>query len=190
MNTKDNQRARLTRMLLKQAYLKLMQEGPAAKITVKEICERAQVNRSTFYLHFTQPNDILMELEDETIALIADSVNIIGAQKEDMPVASDYLLVFLRNIQRNDELFRTLLAENSDPHFRRKLSAVALGMITSSFTVDLTDLQKDYVYRFIVSGAIEILIDWIRDSYRMPERDLCTMLFNMCEGCIRNFVAS
>ena len=50
MNTKDNQRARLTRMLFKNAYLELMEAGD--RINVRALCEKAQLNRSTFYLHY------------------------------------------------------------------------------------------------------------------------------------------
>lgn len=185
MNTKDNQRSRLTKMLLKQAYIRLMHERQPAKITVKDICEGAEVNRSTFYLHYTQPNDILIELEDEAIHQVSDSLRSIGGSIEAPSDARAYLLAFLRYIQKNDELFRTLLAENSDPHFRRKLFDFAMAMVGNAFDITMEADRKSTVYRFIISGSIELLTQWIRSDYTTPEQVECELLYNLCEGCIR-----
>ncbi len=184
MNTKDNQRARLTRLLMKQAYLRLMSEKQAARITVKEICEGAEVNRSTFYLHYTEPNDILKELEDEAIARVAEYMRDIGASHPGDADARAYLLNFLRYIRQNDSMFRTLLLENSDPHFRRKLFDLALAMIRSSFDVPCDPAVGDYVYCFIVSGSLDILSRWIASDYADSEQSMCGLLYSLCEGCI------
>lgn len=185
MNTKDNQRARLTRMLLKQAYMRLMNEKQTAKISVKDICEKAEVNRSTFYLHYSEPNAILMELEDETIALVKDALFSIGAMESESPDAPDRLLSFLHYVQRNDELFRTFLVENSDPHFRRKLLEVALRMTETSFRVELPPERKGAVYLFIVSGCLEVLTSWIRAGFTLPEQTVCALLYRLSEGALR-----
>lgn len=185
MNTRDNQRARLTRMLLKQAYIRLMHERQPAKITVKDICEGAEVNRSTFYLHYTQPNDILIELEDEAIQQVSDSMRSIGGSVEAPSDARQYLLAFLRYIQTNDELFRTLLVENSDPHFRRKLFDFAMTMAGNAFDITMEAERKNTVYRFIISGSIDLLTEWIRSDYATPEQAEGELLYNLCEGCIR-----
>lgn len=185
MNTKDNQRSRLTRMLLKQAYIRLMHERQPAKITVKDICEGAEVNRSTFYLHYTQPNDILIELEDEAIRQVSDSLRSIGGSTEAHANARQYLLTFLRYIQKNDELFRTLLVENSDPHFRRKLFDFAMAMVANTFDIPMEAERRNSVYRFIISGSIDILTEWIRSDYATAEQAEGELLYNLCEGCIR-----
>lgn len=184
MNTKDNQRARLTKLLLKQAYIRIMHEKQPSKITVKEICAGAEVNRSTFYLHYAQPNDILIELEDEAIQQVSDSLRSIGGSSEAPTDARRYLLGFLRYIQRNDELFRTLLAENSDPHFRQKLFDLAMVMVESSFDIPMETERKKAVYRFIISGSIDLLAEWIRMDYAPSEQAECELLYNLCEGCI------
>lgn len=186
MNTKGNQRSRLTRMLLKNSFMRLMREKPAGKITVKDICTGAEVNRSTFYMYYSEVNDILMELENETIEWVAESLGPIGAQEKAQPDAQSYLLTFLNNVRRNDELLRTLLVENSDPHFRRKLQAVAMKMAESAFKVELDPEIRTATYLFIVSGSIELLVDWIRNNYAVSERAMCSLLFSLCEGSLKN----
>ena len=186
MNKKDNQRSRLTRMLLKNSFMRLMHEKPAGKITVKDICAGAEVNRSTFYLYYSEVNDILMELEDETIAWVAVSLGSIGASEKALPDAQSYLLSFLRDVRHNDELLRTLLVENSDPHFRRKLQTVALNMAQTAFDVGIGAESKSATFLFIVSGCIELLVDWIKSDYAASEQTMCNLLYRLCEGSLKS----
>ena len=185
VNKKNNQRSRLTKMLMKQAYLRLMRQRQPGQITVKEICEGAEINRSSFYLHYTEPNDILKELEDEAIGQISEYLLSIGSSKDSAPDAKNYLMSFLRYIRNNDELFRTLLVKNSDPHFRRKLSEFALTMTESSFYVSIDEEKKTYIYKFIISGCLELLSDWIQTDYVLADQKMCSMLYSLCEGSIR-----
>lgn len=185
MNTADNQRSRLTKMLLKQSYLRLMNEKQTGRITVKEICAYAEVNRSTFYLHYTEPNDILIELEDETIAQVKQALSAIGELDEDTDSAQNYLLSFLRHVQLHGELYRTFLIKNSDPHFRRKLQEAALALTSTVFQMEISPEQCRFVYLFLVSGSIEVLIDWIRSDFSIPEKEVCKILFHLCEGSLR-----
>lgn len=76
MNTKNNQRTGLSKLLFKNALMDLLKEkGSVAKISVRELCERAELNRSTFYAHYDEPNDLLMEIETELLnATIHNSV--------------------------------------------------------------------------------------------------------------------
>ena len=53
--------------MLKNAMLDLMQEKPVEKITIKETCERSELNRWTFYVHYNEPNVLLKSIEDEII---------------------------------------------------------------------------------------------------------------------------
>jgi len=185
MNTKDNQRSRMTRLLLQQAYLNLMQEKQPGKITVKEICERAEINRSSFYLHYQEPNDILVELEDSTIGGVREALGIIGALDDGSTDVEKYMLSFLRYLKKNDELFRTLLVENSDPHFRRKLHEVAMLNIRSAFRLDLPPGTEEAVYRYLISGCIDVLCGWIRDGYPIADRTLCRLLMRLCIGSLQ-----
>lgn len=186
MNTPDNQRSRLTKKLLKQSYLELMCSTPVSKITVKDICLGAEVNRSTFYLHYSEPNDILKELEDETVARTAEFLTSIGAQTKAPAGAKDYLLSFLKYIRSSDELFRALLVRNSDPHFRRKLQAVAENMVETAFDFEIPPEYKSCAFQYIFSGSIELLTDWIRNDYAVSEHTMCDILYLLCEGSLTN----
>lgn len=65
MNIKNNQRFRKTEIRMEAAMLELMKNTKFEKITVKKICEKAKVNRSTFYAHFLDIYDMLDKMERE-----------------------------------------------------------------------------------------------------------------------------
>ena len=67
MEKKDNQRTRLTRLLLKNSLIALLQKKPIYQITVSELCSEAELNRSTFYKHYGNVQDILQDIEEETL---------------------------------------------------------------------------------------------------------------------------
>lgn len=66
MENMDN-RVRYTKMVLQQALLQILSGKNIDRVTVKELCEKAGVNRGTFYLHYSTPNDLLREIEQQFI---------------------------------------------------------------------------------------------------------------------------
>ena len=111
---KVDRRVRYTKRALTQALVRLVQERPVSKISVKELCERADVNRSTFYAHFRNPHDLLQSIENDALAdqkahLLAD----------DKPRTASVVKV-LEYAQDNAEVFLMLL-EESDGGFQRQI---------------------------------------------------------------------
>ena len=66
----ESRRTRYTRRAMQDALIELLRDQPLGSITVKALCERADVNRSTFYAHYTSIEDLLHDIEDETMAWV------------------------------------------------------------------------------------------------------------------------
>ena len=60
----ENRRVRMTKKLLKDAILELMETRGLDRVTVTDICAAADVNRSTFYAHYEDVHQLLREIED------------------------------------------------------------------------------------------------------------------------------
>ena len=63
-----NQRTRLTKLMFRKALAQLMKDKHISQISIREICEKAELNRSTFYLHYKNVYDLLEEIENEIAA--------------------------------------------------------------------------------------------------------------------------
>lgn len=62
---KEDRRVKYTKQAIRESFLELLQEKPIDKISVTEICKRADINRGTFYSHYTDPYDLRQQLEQE-----------------------------------------------------------------------------------------------------------------------------
>ena len=67
MATKNNRRTVITRKILKESLLELMQAKSISKITIKEICELSDMSRFTFYLHYQDQFELLEDIEKEVL---------------------------------------------------------------------------------------------------------------------------
>ena len=190
MNTKNNQRSRITKLLIKRAFLSLMHTKRTGKISVTDICSAAEINRSTFYQHFDEPDSVLKELEDEAISQVNDYLVSIGSSYAAHSDAKGCLMLFLHFVRKNDELFRTLLLENSDLHFRKKMFDLTNDMVHSVFEVRAEEKTKENIYRFLISGSLDLLVEWIRSEYELPEKEFCNLLYTLCEGSTSGFLQS
>ena len=56
-----------SRRLIRDAYVNLMQEKPIDKISISDIVREADLNRGTFYAHYSNPMDVLMEIANEIL---------------------------------------------------------------------------------------------------------------------------
>ena len=89
---KESRRVKMTKMLLNESFLKFLAEKPLARITIKEICEDADANRSTYYAHFTDPYDQLKKLEADIMVdmtIFVDSIMTEGLHSEKKTAADD-----------------------------------------------------------------------------------------------------
>jgi len=86
--------------VIKEVYIELLGELPASKITVTEICRRADINRGTFYLHYEGLPDVMDDLENEVYKEIVSFIHASLADEENRQNLSDDFLI--RQFQDNN----------------------------------------------------------------------------------------
>ena len=80
----ENRRVKMTKKMMKDALLELLETKALEKITVTDICEKADVNRSTFYSYYVDISQLLLEIDNDVlnnlpafpVSSLADSVEI------------------------------------------------------------------------------------------------------------------
>ena len=78
----ESRRTRYTRRAMQDALIELLRDQPLGSITVKALCERADVNRSTFYAHYASIEELLHDIEDETMAWVTTALEQLLAQPD------------------------------------------------------------------------------------------------------------
>ena len=185
MNTKNNQRTRLSKILLKNALMDLLSEkGSVTKISVRELCERADLNRSTFYAHYSEPKELLEEVEAELLDATREHLQKIGAEND--TGAHRYLLSFLIYIKENDKPFRTLLIDAGDPEFRSKFMQQSIIQFVENLNISFPKDQEQYIYSYILNGSTGVIIQWMRSDYSIDENALVALLFFINQSALEN----
>lgn len=119
----ENRRtSRYTVHMIQNVFLELLKEKPVAKITVKEICEHAEINRSTFYKHYQDVYDLMEKLENEAVEAFEKLLDSY-VQNETVPA----LVTLLTSLRENRELLLPLLANSSNDDFMKRLTDACSG---------------------------------------------------------------
>ena len=122
-NKKLDRRVKYTRMVITNSFIKLLGEKPLSKVSVKEICDLADVNRATFYKHYADPYDLLAQIEQELIADI--NKYLYGMQYGDMGTdAVNTLEKIFKYIREHVDLCQILLSDSTELRFRDKIVEV------------------------------------------------------------------
>lgn len=185
MNTKNNQRTRLSKILFKNVLIELLKEKSSVeKISVRELCDRAQLNRSTFYAHYNEPKDLLYEIENELLAATKEHLEKIG-NETDMG-AHKYILSFLKYIKENDGLFRALLIDSADPNFRTRFMQFSTAQFMANLQIEFPKETEQYILSYLLNGNAGIIIQWIRSDYSVDEKTIVNLLFSINQSALKN----
>lgn len=188
MEILDN-RVRYTKKVLQQALLTVLQKKNIDKVTIKEICEEAKVNRGTFYLHYSIPNDLLMEIEQQFIEenmLIFSSYFKPGYE-------TSYMADLFTGILRNKDLCRIIMGKNGNPRFIERIQNMIRPSVVDGWWREFPKHKRedlDYVYDFIFSGSMRLILNWIEDNQSLSAEDLAKRLDRLghyCHMSIREF---
>ncbi|GEN45453.1 TetR/AcrR family transcriptional regulator [Alkalibacillus haloalkaliphilus] len=176
MGEKMDRRKKYTRMVLKDSLIELLAEKPIASVTVKEICELADVNRSTFYTHYADQYDLLTKIENEIIDDMNAYLSSYSFTKEDEALLMTQKLV--EYITDKKLMFETLLNENGDSTFEKRLMEVARRFVMKN-TMEGTDLDEQfssYLSTYIISGAIHVIKEWIASGMEESPREIAELI--------------
>lgn len=146
-------RTRYTINAIKNALLSLLKEKSIEKITVREICQLAEINRATFYRHFDNQYALLEILQEEMFEEIKNGVMKQAGNDEII------LLVFQLVYQHKNE-WLLLLGENADPRISRKIERFMADYFQVSSKVEAGKMK----YRFILGGASEVFEYWVNSG--------------------------
>ncbi len=179
-STKNDRRTKYTKLMLRQSLVKLLQEKPISKISIKEICEGADINRSTFYAHYADQYDLLRQLVAETLQEInayLDSYNF----KEYEPESFQIMNRIFEYIVENAELCKVLLGENGDISLQKEIMMIVQrqGMKERKGIKAVDEATLEYLYLFGVNGSIGIVQKWLQSGLKQSAREMAELMIRL-----------
>ncbi len=181
-----------TALCMDEALIALLEVKDLEYITVKEICEKAGVNRSTFYLHYETVADLVNEAMEnvnkrfsacftQSEVDFADKIN--SKKLEDLVfISRDYLIPYLKFISENKRVYRASFRNPNDmrAHVRYMgLKKYILEPILKRFEVPET--QWKYYIAYYIEGIAAIIKEWLNNDCR----DTVETIADIIEECVR-----
>lgn len=186
MPGKDDPRIQRTRQRLHDALLSLLEEKPLQALTVREICQRADVHRSTFYLHYGAPEELLADVRGSFLQAIARRLE--QADARDRADTHRCVTLALEYMLAHRPLM-TLLSDGSvDPAFAQRLFTLPeIGsMLQAALPAAQDPLEQRAAVTFAIHGSYRLLQEWLAD----PGRDSAACLAQRILTLARRVVGS
>ena len=185
-----DRRVERTRNSIISAFKEMIIEKEFKDITIKELAERANINRKTFYLHYESMEDILFDLTLEISDLLFELLNDRGfftTGQFDISILVDSIDTLINS---NYELTKKLVSANSYRFFTRNIK----DLVKESFIRKIKNRVKtsNYIMNltgdYIALGLSKVLKDWFEDPGDLTSTDIAklasSLIYGSIKGCI------
>jgi AcrR family transcriptional regulator len=157
----SDRRVRKTRRQLRDALVSLILVRGWQAVSVKDVCERAELGRSTFYVHFVDKEDLLLSAFDDLHRSLAEP-------KDGPPQAFRFAESLVAHAHDNVRLYRALIGKKSGQVMQRRFRET-VGSVVDAELVPLgvpPDVRA-HLRQFIVGGFVEMLLAWLDHPTRV-----------------------
>ena len=185
-----------TARLMNEALLILLEHKNYEFITVKEICAKAGVNRSTFYLHYETMNDLLTE----SLAYITEKRNsryqsdlMLNRERIEnasldklMLITPDYVVPYLEFVKENKNIFIAALSQPNTFRTDHTFDALFNNYITHIMArYHIPEQDRKYMLTYYMRGINAVIMAWVDNDCKEPIEHIAKLLID-CVGPERN----
>lgn len=169
-----DRRIRKTHTAMIAALRKLMKEKAFSSITVSELCEQADVNRSTFYYHYNNTEEVLYELHETLFEKMAVNLNLYNGTDSQ-----------LDNLEELTELLRTASNKNTDLYFLlvhddNKLLQQHMCKYFSEILINAkVEPMERYSIIYHLLASMTIVQLWLLEQCPCPVEEMANLVYKM-----------
>jgi len=175
---KQSRKTRYTQMVLQDSLLELMKQKPISKITIKELCENADINRTTFYSHYTDQYDLLNKIEGETLSWAEKMVTTL-LEQTDKNETIKILEGILQYIVDNRKHIQVLMSEQGDIDFQKQLLSMIYNRCGISPSNEKNAYTNEYYFIFVVNGSVGMIQYWLKNGLNKSAEEMAEIIYNM-----------
>lgn len=176
---KENQRVKLTKRIFKDTLIALLKEKAVHEIKVKELCDKAELNRTTFYKYYENIYDVLADVEYDVLKDSEECINEIEDITESQ--IKNTLYKQLCNIQKNKDVYYLLLINSADNEFYGNLMKTTVDFLkkkTEQTNVDLGE-NYEYIFSYIIAGTIDIIKRWLYEDVGLDANHITNLIYDL-----------
>lgn len=149
-------RVRYTQRILKESFLTLLEKKPTNKISVKEVCELAELNRSTFYAHYSDCFALMDSIEQELIDAFERSLKLVDSFDVSALIEAIYVMV-----EEHEEACRVLIFNGASPSVISRMIRLAREESIGTWKRQLrhaSDEELEMLYTHLSNGLMNVVV--------------------------------
>lgn len=175
---KLDRRIRKTKQSLFEALTKLMSKKKINNITVKELTDLADVNRSTFYHYYRDIFDMVDKIRTELIDDFSKTYDKFSKEATTYDDLLSFFIYIFEFVQINDGIFKIFLCDDMDYTFIEKLKD-AIKHCEIPLDDTSPELETHYCMPFIISGCIGVIQQWLNDDMSASPKYMASIIVKM-----------
>ncbi|OQR57168.1 TetR/AcrR family transcriptional regulator [Bacillus sp. CDB3] len=194
MANKIDLRVIKTQRAIKNTFIQLIEEVGFEKVNVRKLIERAEVNRSTFYLHYQDKYDLLNKIEEElleglkqiimdtTLTKTVEQNSTSDSRLEKMNKVAYYLF-------DNKKIIRLLTSDKGDPIFLSKIGGIFESIWIDKKVVIIPNIPKRYAFAVLAGMLTNLIGEWIRSDFEETPEQFSQIAVYMTKELPKSLVA-
>lgn len=167
-----------TKKLIREAFnYYFFLKKDISKISVKEIVERADISKSTFYCHYADIYDVALEYENEMLNFLEETMD--SFSKSNNPEFMPYIKKIFDIIKENESLYKLFLSTDLSEAFINKLKKLCRERMLSEISrrhLDLTPKTKLVIVDFITNGIVYLFVDYFKSNLNITLDELAQII--------------
>ena len=185
-NKKEDLRVRKTKDAIRRAFEEMICEMDFEQITVKELTDRAMINRKTFYLHYETLDDLLEELQQELV----DSFTSQNVSYKSMDDIKRIIRYFYEYAVKMPKLHERLLSSGSYEYIGDRINARIMAYQAERYRgVFSKNIYEDnLVFAYFAPITTILYRQWVKDGKKMPLEDLIATATRLVCGGLGEYV--
>lgn len=175
---KGNRRTLYTKKIIRESLIELLQTNDIHQITVTNICNKADINRGTFYSYYKDAFDLLQSIEDELFDQILRYLNETPAKD----YTDSLLIKVLELIAENKDLCKILLCKQRDGRIIDRILYIASKANLEPLfdkSSEFDESHFNYLIRYSVGGILSIIQVWLENNLKESPREIVNIINNI-----------
>lgn len=186
---KNDQRSMKTKHAITGAFLELMEEVGFSKINVRMIIERADINRSTFYLHYLDKYDLLDQVEEDILSELKSiteeaPIEYITFHSHNVESLSLYANKVTEYLFTNGKAFTLLMGENGDPAFIHKISEAISSIWNKNKIPERLSISLNYTKSALIGCVTYLISEWVKNDFDKTKEEFSEIMLKFIHSIL------
>ena len=179
-----DRRVQRTRFALRDALISLLLKQSWDDINIQNLCEQANVGRSTFYMHFQNKEQLLVSgFDDLSVGLRSHATIAINGRSESLP----FLRGLIEHVYEQRTLFRAIIGRRSGHVVQKCFREMVNKLVEEEVLFPATGWQRDASSRYVAGALVELLAWWVDTGNDRTADDIEHLFYQLTLPAIKQF---